>query len=138
MDGVNPDSPVAREEGLPVVRTAVADSLALDLDEVSPTSRLVTDLGADSLDFVDLIFTLEKKFGVKIRESELGLLTRLDINSPDVLQGDYLTPQAIDKLAPWVPAILEVEDLARVTPGQLFSMITVETLWNVVARKLSE
>lgn len=126
-----------KEDAIPIIIDAVADSLALEPDEVSLESRLIADLGADSLDFIDLIFTLEKKFGVKIREGELNFISRLDVGSPEVLQGDYLTQDAIDKLSPWLPALSAVEDPSKVTPSQLFSMITVETLWIMIDKQLS-
>ena len=126
-----------REEGLEIIRSAVADSLALDLEKVLPESRLVTDLGADSLDFVDLLFTLEKRFGVKIREGELNFLSQLDTASSDNLLDGYLSLDAIKKLEPRLPALGEVEDLTKVTPAQLFALITVETLWIMVEKKLS-
>ncbi|MDF1666453.1 MAG: phosphopantetheine-binding protein [Planctomycetota bacterium] len=126
-----------KEEAYPIIIEAVADSLALEVEEVSVESRLIADLGADSLDFIDLIFTLEKKFGVKIREGELNFISRLDVGSPEVLQGQYLTDDAIEKLKPWLPALATVEDLTKVTPSQLFSMITVETLWIMIEKQLS-
>lgn len=126
-----------KEDAIPIIIDAVADSLALEPDEVSLESRLIADLGADSLDFIDLIFTLEKKFGVKIREGELNFISRLDVGSPEVLQGEYLTQDAIDKLSPWLPALSTVEDPSKVTPSQLFSMITVETLWIMIDKQLS-
>lgn len=121
----------------PKIQAAVADSLALDLDEVRLESRLIPDLGADSLDFIDMIFTLEKAFDVKIREGELDFLSRLDVSSPEVMQEGFLTEGALAKLLPWLPALAEA-DRAKVTPGELFSMISVEALCLLVERKLAE
>ncbi len=67
-----------REHGLTIVTEAVADCLDLERSEVTPSSRLVDDLGADSLDFVDLLFTLEKGLGIKLRKGKLDFLSRLD------------------------------------------------------------
>lgn len=125
-----------RDEGLAIIIEAVADCLALDLDEVSADSRLVTDLGADSLDFIDLIFVLEKKFNVEIRGGELDFLSKLDVSNPDVMQDGVLTESAIDKLSTWLPALEQVPDRKAVTPAELFSLITVDTLWRVVEDKL--
>ena len=76
-------------ETFDTIQACVADSLALDLDEVTLTSRLSPDLGADSLDLVDMIFMLEKAFGVKIREGELSFLSKLDISSQEVEKYTY-------------------------------------------------
>lgn len=121
----------------PTIRAAIADSLALDADQIAPESRLTADLGADSLDFIDLIFTLEKRFGVKIREGELDFLSRLDVSSPEVMREGFLTRAALEGLLPWLPALGRQPDLDRITPNQLFSLITVETLCILVERKLA-
>ncbi len=128
---------ITREEGIKQICLAVADCLALDPADIHVGSRLTVDLGADSLDFIDLIFTLEKKFGVKIKETELNFLAKLDLTAPGVLNGDFLSTESINQLLPWLPALRGVPDLACVTPQQLFSYMTVETLWLMVDRKLN-
>lgn len=116
----------------PQVRDLVADSLALDADEVTLEACLIPDLGADSLDFIDMLFGLEKAFGVKIREGELDFLARVDVSDPSALQG-ALSPEAIAQLRPWLPAL---EGAEQVTAGQLLSLVSVETLCILVERKL--
>lgn len=125
-----------REETVSKMRSLVADSLALKPEEVRADSRLIADLGADSLDFVDLMFMIEKAFGVKIREGELDFISRLDFSSPEVMRGGFLTAATIDRLKPLLPALGSVPDPAKVTPAQLFSLISVETLCVIVERKL--
>jgi len=119
------------------VRALIADSLALQDAGITPQSRLIDDLGADSLDFVDLTFAIEKAFGVKLREAELNFLTRLDFSSPAVMQGGYLTRDTIASIRPLLPALDRAPDPDRVTPGELFSLLTVETLCLMVQRRLS-
>ena len=53
------------------VRTVLEDALGVDEDEVTPEATLVNDLGAESIDFLDIVFRLEKAFDVKIDQSEL-------------------------------------------------------------------
>ena len=118
------------------MRALVADCLAVETEQVRPESRLTTDLGADSLDFIDLMFGVEKEFGIKIRDSELDFLSRLDFSSPEVMREGYLTAATVDRLKEWLPLLRAVPDPARVTPGVLFSMITVETLCILIGRKL--
>lgn len=119
------------------MRGLVADCLALDPGVVARNSRLTDDLGADSLDFIDLLFLIEKEFGIKVRESELDFFSRLDFSSPEVMREGYLTPGTVDRLKQWLPALREVSDPAKVTPGALFSMITVETFCLLIERKIS-
>jgi acyl carrier protein len=53
------------------VKTALVDALGVDDDEVSPSATMVGDLGAESIDFLDIVFRLEKSFGIKIPRGEL-------------------------------------------------------------------
>ena len=118
------------------VRALVADSLAQDQADVTLESRLITDLGADSLDFIDMIFALEKRFSVKIRQGELDFLSKLDVSNPKVMREGFLAREAVEGLLPWLPALKTVPDLSKVTPAQVFSFITVETLCIMVEAKL--
>ncbi len=61
----------SRDEIFEKVKVTLVDALGLDEDEVSATSRLKADLGAESIDFLDIVFRLEKNFGIKIPRNEL-------------------------------------------------------------------
>src|SRR6188508_2580299 len=53
------------------VKTALIDALGVDDDQVTPEATMVGDLGAESIDFLDIVFRLEKGFGIEIPRSEL-------------------------------------------------------------------
>ena len=61
----------SRDEIFEKVKAALVDALGVDEDEVSPTATMVGDLGAESIDFLDIVFRLEKAFGIKIPRGEL-------------------------------------------------------------------
>ena len=126
-----------QEAIFPRVRALVSTSLAVPESDIRPDSRLITELGADSLDFVDIGFAIEKAFGVRLRESDLNFLTRLDLASPAVVQDGFLTAAALDELAPLLPALATVPDRTRLTPRELFSLLTVETLCLMIERQLT-
>ena len=126
---------MTRDETFQIVRGCLADSLAIKPDQIALHSRLIADLGADSLDFLDILFMLEKKFGVKMQEKEFDFLARLDFSSPAVMRDGFLTEETVANLVPWLPALRQVSDRDRVTPGRLFSLITVETLCVMVEQK---
>ena len=119
------------------LRTMIADSLAVDESDVMLESRLIDDLGADSLDFVDLVFAIEKTFGVRLREADLNFLGRLDFSSPTVMKDGFITSGTIEHLTPLLPALEQVADREHVTPGQLFSMLTVESLCLMIERRMA-
>lgn len=53
------------------VQETLVDALGLDDDEVTPEATLIGDLGAESIDFLDIVFRLEKNFDIKIPRGEL-------------------------------------------------------------------
>lgn len=53
------------------VQTALVDALAVDEEEVTDEATMVGDLGAESIDFLDIVFRLEKAFDIEIPRSEL-------------------------------------------------------------------
>ena len=53
------------------VRATLVDALGVDDDEVTPEATMVGDLGAESIDFLDIVFRLEKSFAIEIPRSEL-------------------------------------------------------------------
>ena len=59
------------EEIFQKVREALEDALGVDEDEVTPEATLVGDLGAESIDFLDIVFKLEKAFDIQIPREEL-------------------------------------------------------------------
>ena len=61
----------SRDEIFGKVRETLVDALGVDDDEVTPEATLVGDLGAESIDFLDIVFRLEKTFNVKIPRGEL-------------------------------------------------------------------
>lgn len=119
------------------VRRCVAESLAVPQTDVALDSRLVDDLGADSLDFVDIVFMLDRELDIRVRETEFNFLTRLDFSSPDVMKGAHLTEAVVTRLAEWLPAMRTVPDRSKVTPRELFSMITIESICIVCQRALA-
>jgi acyl carrier protein len=60
-----------KDEILEKIKTALVDALGVDEDEVTPEATLVGDLGAESIDFLDIVFRLEKTFDIKIPRGEL-------------------------------------------------------------------
>ncbi|NBV45293.1 MAG: acyl carrier protein [Planctomycetia bacterium] len=60
-----------RDEIFEKVRNALVDALGVDEDDVKPDATMVGDLGAESIDFLDIVFRLEKAFGIKIPRGEL-------------------------------------------------------------------
>lgn len=125
------------EHVLAVVKKCVAESLAVPVAGISEKSGLIDDLGADSLDFVDIVFMLDRELDIRVRETEFNFLTRLDFSSPEVMTGAHLTMPIIERLERFLPGLRTVSDRTKVTPRQLFSLITVESIALVCLQALA-
>ncbi len=122
------------EEIFQKVQAALVDALGVEDDEVTPEATMVGDLGAESIDFLDIVFKLEKAFGINIPREELfpdDILT----NSSYVKDGK-VTAQGISELKarlPWAN-LSNFEQNPRVQ--DFGNLLTVNDLCRYVATKL--
>jgi len=63
-----------------IVRDCIADALALEVGEVALASNLISDLDADSLAFLDIVFKLEQAFDIEITRGEMERAARGDMS----------------------------------------------------------
>src|SRR4051812_40454576 len=126
---------MTRDDIVDIVRRVIAESQAIPSSGISPGSRLVKDLGVDSLDLLDLIFTLEKACACKLQGEALSLLTRVEYDAATLTNEGWMRPEDIERLAPWLPALAASPDRHRVHPRAIFSFITVESLVLLIESK---
>ena len=86
-----------REQIFEQVKTVMVDALGVDDDEVKQEATLMGDLGAESIDFLDIVFRLEKAFGIKIAREELFPAEAL-MNNPEFVSNGKLTAKGIAEL----------------------------------------
>lgn len=121
------------------VKRAVEDTLALEPDQVAklgPGTNLIEDLGAESLDFLDLLFRLEDEFGIVLPQREFQDADRLGLSEKDLAAPDgTLTPAAIERLR----ALLPEADPRKLVPGlkknEIVRCLTLQSFVNLVKRK---
>ena len=115
------------------VRGAVVEALAVDDEEVTPEARLTEDLGAESIDFLDIAFQLEKAFGIQIKPNELIMDNLVDDR---YVQDGELTNAGMEEVRRRVPGgSLELLEQTR-TVSDVRSVFTVETLIRFVRAKV--
>jgi len=114
----------------------VAEVLALSPSEVSPSSRLTEQLGADSLDLVELMFQLEQEFSITLENRDLSLTSQLGIPESEIHKDEVLTPKALELLRARFP---EAKDILRdgARRKQLASLLTVEEVARSIERRLA-
>lgn len=106
--------------------------LGLDsVEEVKPDSALVRDLGAESIDYVEILYMIETEFGVKIKIEELMMASVVDGETPD---DGRLTAKMADKLN-------RDYDSRQFAAGQttkdVFNVFTVHNLAVIIHKKLA-
>ncbi len=125
-----------QEEIFAKVRSALVDALGVDDEEVTPEATLTGDLGAESIDFLDIIFRLEKSFDVKIPRGELfpeNILT-----DAQYVQDGKVTAAGIAELRRRMP-FADLDGFAANPKVQEFGkLFTVKTICSYIAHKLSK
>ena len=124
------------------VKESVVEALGVDEEEVTPTAVLFDDLGAESLDLLDIVFRLEKEFGIKIARGGIQADTMSaegeNLKEEDLMVDGVLTPLGIQKLK---EAMSEV-DPSRITEGfradDIPTLFTVQTFVNIVKKLLED
>ena len=82
----------SQDEIFEKVSATLVEALNVDEDEIRPASTLTGDLGAESIDFLDIVFRLEREFGIKIPREEL-LPEVAEGNNPEFMQDGVVTPK---------------------------------------------
>ena len=88
-----------------IVRDVVADSLYLEKDKIELNSNLMNDLGAESIDFLDIIFRLEKNFNIKIPKGEIEKKARQDLTEEEFAIAGVLQPKGLQRLLEVMPEL---------------------------------
>jgi acyl carrier protein len=124
-----------REQVLEQVRTVMVDALGVDDDEVKPEATLMGDLGAESIDFLDIVFRLEKAFGIKIPREELFPAEAI-INNPEFVSNGKLTTKGVAELKARMPHTDISEFAKNPELSKLPDLFTVGMIVNFVESKL--
>ncbi len=124
-----------RDEILEKVRTVLVDALGVDDDEVTPSSRLAADLGAESIDFLDIVFRLEKAFGIKIPRGELFPENFAAADATLVADG-VVTPKGLDELRARMPHADVDSFAADPKVENIPELFTVNMIVNFLEKKL--
>jgi acyl carrier protein len=124
------------------VKESVVEALGVDDDEVTPDAVLFDDLGAESLDLLDIVFRLEKEFSIKIPrggiQADALSAEGENLKEEDLVVDGVLTPLGIEKLKVAMPEV----DHSRITEGfrvdDIATLFTVQTFVNITKKLLEE
>ena len=123
----------SNEEVFDKVKEALVDALGVDDDEVTEDATMVGDLGAESIDFLDIVFKLEQAFDITIPRDELfpdDILT-----NAEYISDGKVTPEGLAKLKDRMP----FADLTKFEQNPMVqdfgNLLTVKDLCNYVSTK---
>ena len=126
----------SREEVESSVKEAVAEALALDEDEVTDDATLMDELGAESIDLLDILFRIEKSTGIKIQASDLG--DHIQGGIPDEEFGDeneMVTRKGLDQLHKVMPQVDPDAMEGKLKAEEVIQHFTVRNLVDMVAER---
>ena len=123
-----------KDEVFDKVKDSLMEALGLDDDEVTPEATMVGDLGAESIDFLDIVFRLEKAFEIEIPRKELfpeDILTNAEF-----VEGGKVTETGLNEIRTRMPFI----DLSKFEENPVVqdfgNLLTVSDLCRYICGKV--
>lgn len=120
---------LSRDEISARVTAIVADALDVPATEVTPSASFIDDLGAESIDFLDVLFRVESAFGIKIPEQDMWRGS-IDPSTPESIAA------GLALLRSRMPSFAWERLPARMTPQDLPRLITLQTIVDYLIARL--
>ena len=125
--------PMSRDEIYAKVQDVLVDALGVDEEDVTPKATLRGDLGAESIDFLDIVFRLEKAFGIKIPRGEM--FPEDVFANQQFVQNGRVTPAGMEELKKRMPH-MDFTQLEQ-DPDINKMQFTVDTIVNYISTKVA-
>ena len=126
---------MSRDDVFKKIQETLVDALGVDEDEVTMEATLQGDLGAESIDFLDIVFRMEKSFNIKIPRGELFPDNLL--NNPEFVKEGKVTPAGLAELKKRVPHADFGDFEKNPDVNRMPDLFKVETLVRYVESKLN-
>jgi acyl carrier protein len=126
-----------QEEIYAKVSATLVDALNVDEEDVRPTSTLQGDLGAESIDFLDIVFRLEREFGIKIPRGEL-FPESIFAGDPEFVQDGRVTEKGLQELRARMPFADLSAFEADPQVSHMGDLFTVELITRYIQGKLTD
>ena len=127
--------PMTEEEIFEKVRDALVEALGVDDDEATADAKISADLGAESIDFLDITFRLEKAFDIKIPRGEL--IPDNLLNDPQYVQNGKLTDSGLTEFKQRMTHADLTEFEKDPDINNIMDLFTVQTIVNYITIKLN-
>jgi acyl carrier protein len=127
----------SQEEIYQKVSATLVEALNVDEEDIKPTSTLQGDLGAESIDFLDIVFRLEREFGIKIPRGEL-FPESIFQGDPEFVQNGKVTDKGLAELRSRMPFadLSDFEKNPELT--SISNLFTVDMITRYIRGKLGQ
>ncbi|VTR96614.1 acyl carrier protein [Tuwongella immobilis] len=126
---------LTRDEVYAKVASTLVEALNVDDDQITPTATLQGDLGAESIDFLDIVFRLEREFGIKIPRGEL-FPESIFSGDPDFVSDGKVTAKGLAELKARMPFADLSEFEKNPSMDAISDLFTVDLITRYVQAKL--
>jgi acyl carrier protein len=117
----------------PTVAETIADALGCDIGEVKPDASLIEDLGAESIDFLDMVFRLERAFKVKIPRGKIVENARGALTEAEFEQKGLVTDVGLAQLKTYLSEVpaerfrtpMKVKEIPRLFTPETFCKLVI-------------
>jgi acyl carrier protein len=118
------------------VQNAVCEALALEADEVTPDATLTDELGAESIDLLDVLFRIERGTGVKVHAADLAEHIQGGLSDDEFSDDEETISEAgLDHLLSIMPQIDVAELRGTLKAERVIDLFTVQNLADLVAQR---
>jgi acyl carrier protein len=128
---------MTRDEIFSKVKDVLVDALGVDDDEVTSKATLMGDLGAESIDFLDIVFRLEKSFAIKISREELFPIENI-MNNAEFVKDGKLTAAGLAEMRSKMPHTDFASFEQNPDINKLGSLFTVNSIVNYIDTKINK
>jgi len=119
------------------VQDAFAAALGLEEDEVELDSKLIEDLGAESLDFLDIVYRLERAFDIKIPRGGIESSAQEEAGGTYEVDG-ILTDEGLSALKQLMPEVPTEEFVDGLRVTEVPELFRVATFYNLVCHLMAQ
>jgi acyl carrier protein len=117
------------------VAATMADALGCDVEEVKLDASLIDDLGAESIDFLDIVFRLERAFKVKIPRGKIVEEARGDLSEAEFDQGGVVSDAGLARLKSFLNEVPAERFQSPLKVADIPRLFTTETFCKMVIRQ---
>ena len=132
------DSSITKEEIMaiyPKVAETIADALGCDETQVKPDTSLIDDLAAESIDFLDIVFRLERAFKIKIPRGKIASEARGDLSESEFERDGVVSEAGLERLKSFLSEVPPSRFPSPLKVAEIPRLFTMETFCKMVIRQ---